>query len=63
MRIFAQLQEVQILVNPDDLQPLESISKLPLVAEPSVPVAGLRVTLPQCAVEFDLLQRLRELAP
>ena len=58
----AQLQAVQILVNPEDLPQLEAVTELPLVADPSVPAAGVRVTLPERAVEFDLLGRLKELA-
>lgn len=58
-----RLESVQVQVHPDDLASLAAMSELPLVADPSVPQAGVRVVLPDLSVDFDLVARVQEAAP
>ena len=62
----ASLEDVRVLVNPADLEPLqaalarlgETAPELALKADPSVPLGGVSVSLGVRSVEFDPLARL-----
>ena len=62
----AGIEDVQVLVNPADREPLlaalnglgEGAPALTLKADPSVPLGGLSVSLGARSVEFDPLSRL-----
>ncbi|HEX7036028.1 MAG TPA: FliH/SctL family protein [Pseudomonadales bacterium] len=62
----ASLDDVRVLVNPADLEPLqtaltrlgEAAPELTLKADPSVPLGGVSVSLGVRSVEFDPLARL-----
>ena len=58
----AKLEAVSVRANPEDLNWLQGVVDIEVVADESVPVGGLAVSVPEQCVEFDLVAKLRDLA-